>query len=39
MSGEGLYKDEDDEYMINVGEDKNDDKDENEIFEERENGD
>ena len=39
MSGEGLYKDEDDEYMINFGEDKNDDKDENEIFEERENRD
>ena len=39
MNGEGLYKDEDDEYMINFGEDKNNDKDENEIFEERENGD
>ena len=33
MSGEGLYKDEDDEYMINFGEEKNE---ENEIIEEKE---
>ena len=33
MSGEGLYKDEDDEYMINLGEENHE---ENEIIEEKE---